>query len=83
MFSALHQLLVDDFASIIFAGMDVDRLLDNSESPTAQRLSRAILEEYLLSKYKETRGEDDLLGMGPRLRCYQILLQGYQHKRTA
>ena len=64
MFSALHQLLVNDFASIIFAGLDVDRLLDDSVSPTAQRLSRAVLKGYLFSKYKETRGEYDLPGMG-------------------
>lgn len=64
MFSALHQLLVNDFASIIFAGLDVDRLLDDSVSPTAQRLSRAVLEGYLMCKYKETRGDDDLPGMG-------------------
>ena len=64
MFSTLHQLLVNDFASIILAGLDVDRLLDDSVSPTAQRLSRAVLEGYLFSKYKETRGEYDLPGMG-------------------
>ena len=64
MFSAFHQLLINDFAGIIFAGFDVDRLLEDSVSPTAYRLSRAVLEEYLLSKYKETRGEDDLPGMG-------------------
>ena len=59
MFSALHQLLVNDFAGIILAGLDVDRLLDDSVSPTAQRLSRAVLEGDSFSKYKETRGDDE------------------------
>lgn len=46
MFSSLHQLLVNYFASIIFAGLDVDRLLDDGVGPTTQGLPRAILVGY-------------------------------------
>jgi len=64
MFSTLHQLLVNDFASIIFAGLNVNRLLDDSVGPTAQGLPRAVLVGYLFSKWKKLEYEDDLPGMG-------------------
>lgn len=63
MFSSLHQLLVNYFASIIFAGLDVDRLLDDGVGPTTQGLPRAILVGYF-QKIQESRGEDDLPGKG-------------------
>ena len=43
MFSPLHKLLVDDFASIIFARLDVNRLLDDRIRPAAQGLASAVL----------------------------------------
>lgn len=46
MFSALHQLLIDDLACIIFASLDVDGLLDDGISSTAQRLARTVLARY-------------------------------------
>jgi hypothetical protein len=43
MFAALHELLVDDLAGIVLAGLNVDGLLYNSIGAATQRLAGAIL----------------------------------------
>lgn len=43
MFSALHELLVDHFAGIIRARLDMNGFFDYSISSAAQRLSSPIL----------------------------------------
>jgi hypothetical protein len=43
MFPPFHQLFVDDFASIVLSGLDVDGLLDDCIRSAAEGLSRAIL----------------------------------------
>jgi len=42
-FSALHELLVDYFAGIVGAGLDVNGLLDDGVRATAQGLSSPVL----------------------------------------
>ena len=43
MFSALHELLVDNLAGIIGSGLDVDGLLDDGVRAATQSLSGPIL----------------------------------------
>jgi hypothetical protein len=43
MFSALHELLVDDLASIILASLDVDRFFDYGIRPATESLARSVL----------------------------------------
>ena len=43
MFSALHELLVDNFAGIVGSGLDVNCLLDDSVRAATQSLSGPIL----------------------------------------
>lgn len=43
MFSALHQLLVNDLAGIILSCLDMDRLLDDSVRPAPQGLPSPVL----------------------------------------
>ena len=44
MFSPLHELLVDDLAGIVLAGLDVHGLLDDGIGAAAQGLACAILD---------------------------------------
>ena len=39
----LHELLVDDLANIVFAGLDVDRLFPDITRPTTENHACAIL----------------------------------------
>ena len=43
MFSPLHELLVDDLASIVLASLDVNRLFDDSIRPTTEGLTSPVL----------------------------------------
>ena len=43
MFSALHELLVDNFAGIVGSGLDVNGLLDDGVRAATQGLSGPIL----------------------------------------
>lgn len=43
MLPPLHELLVDDFAGIVLARLDVNRLLHDGIRPTTERLACAIL----------------------------------------
>lgn len=45
MFSPLHELLVDDLAGIVFAGLDVYGLLHDSICAASERSSCAILQK--------------------------------------
>lgn len=57
MFPALHELLVDDFASIVLAGLDVDGFLDNGVGSTAESPAGSVLSEIgkLKGEQKECR----------------------------
>ena len=67
-FPPLHELLVDDFAGKVLAGLDVDGLLDDGIRSAAERLARAVLSEARgLSAARERgrgRAEPDLTGDG-------------------
>jgi hypothetical protein len=43
MLPPFHELLVDDLAGIVLAGLDVDRLFNDSIRPATERLACAIL----------------------------------------
>ena len=45
MFSALHELLVDDFAGIVDPSLDVNGLLDDGVRATTQGLPSPVLGE--------------------------------------
>ena len=45
MLAPLHELLVDDLAGIVFAGVDVDGLLHDGVRPAPERLACAVLRE--------------------------------------
>ncbi len=42
---ALHEFLIDDLASVVLAGLDMDCLLDYGACPASECLSSAILQE--------------------------------------
>ena len=43
MFSALHELLVDDLAGVVLAGLDVDGLFDDGVGAAPEGLARPVL----------------------------------------
>lgn len=62
MFTALHEFLVDNFAGIIFACLDVYGLLHDGVSAAPECLSRAIL-QGVLRRRKESTAQRDVPGM--------------------
>jgi hypothetical protein len=58
--ATLHELLVDDLAGKVLAGLDVDRLLHDRVRPAPERLARAVLSWGKISMRTVGEGE----GMG-------------------
>ena len=67
--AALHELLVDDLAGIVLAGLDVDGLLDDGVRAAPKGFACPVLESRIDSyqprrSVGKARGEADLTGDG-------------------
>jgi hypothetical protein len=52
-FPPLHELLIDDLASIVLSSLDVDRLFDDSIRSTPKRPSSAVLTMNVIFSSKD------------------------------